>query len=98
MSSPGTCPRCRLWFADLAPGAVCETCARTGSDRTTTADPDRVPPTATAVAETSPDHSRALPANAPDPPPECELEAKLGAGGMGQVYLARELATGRRIA
>jgi serine/threonine-protein kinase len=98
MSSPGTCPRCRQWFADLAPGAVCETCARAGSQRTTTADPDRVAPTATGDADTSPDQARALPRNAPDPPPECDLEAKLGAGGMGQVYLARERATGRQLA
>ena len=113
MSSPTSCPKCRRPVALLTPSGLCVVCASSADTadptvRSAEPPPELDLPTATAgpappTGTAAPGHDTAstwTPAagGLPHAPAGYDLLSRLGGGGMGDVYLAREHASDRRVA
>ena len=101
MPSPGSCSRCRQPLAVQSDSELCLACRRAAvADPTGPSpppaylEPTRSPGPDPDPGDFSPDPDRFR----PEPPPGYEFIRCLGVGGMGTVYLARELAAERIVA
>jgi serine/threonine-protein kinase len=107
MSSPVSCARCARPAPSVTPNGLCPTCAVDADTAVTfrariPAQPPADPPTTSFAVPPEPS-TRPGPASTderplPAAPPGYQLLRRLGGGGMGEVYLAREATSERLVA
>ncbi len=102
MSSPLACVRCSRLAPPVTPGGLCEECAvtaDTAADTSRSAGLPSDPPTASFFRPPDGSTAPSPPARPlPTAPAGYELLDRLGGGGMGEVYLAREAVSERLVA